>query len=128
MKAGRALRRIIMDRIIAQVPELGGRVYDRAAETTAYPFATLGPSYWSDASVECIEAREQTLQVDLWHSATSKGVLEDLVDAVAAALSGWADTTVLTMQPLRVTLVRVMDDPAGGLHGVVQVEAIAEAS
>ena len=28
-------------------------------------YATLGPSYWSDTSVQCIEAREVTLQIDV---------------------------------------------------------------
>ena len=126
MRAGRVLRRIIMDRIIAEVPALDGRVYDRAMETTAYPYATLGPSYWTDASAECIKARSQVVQVDVWHSATAKGALEDIVDDVSAALDGFEDTVALTMHPLRVGLVRVMDDPSGALHGVVQVEAELE--
>lgn len=125
MRAGRALRRIIMDRLIEQVPALVGRVYDRAAEDTAYPYVTLGPSYWVDDSAECIHARIQTVQVDVWHSGAAKGALEDLVDDVSAALDGWA-VDELTMHPLRVTLARVMDDPSGALHGVVQVEAMVE--
>lgn len=123
MRAGRTLRRIIMDRIIAQVPDLAGRVYDRAAEDTRFPYATLGPSYWTPDDAECIKARSQTVQVDIWHGAASKGALEDIVDDVSAALDGFADTDALTMLPLGVTLARVMDDPSGALHGVVQVEA-----
>lgn len=127
MRAGRALRRIIMDRIIEQVPALAGRVYDRAAETTAFPYATLGPTYWVSDDAECIPARSQTVQIDVWGSA-AKGLVEDVTDDVAAALDGWADTDALTMHPLRVTLVRVMDDPSPGVvHGVVQVEAMVEA-
>lgn len=127
MRAGRALRRIIMDRIIAEVPALNGKVYDRAAEDTSFPYVTLGPSYWSDDSASCIQARTQTVQVDVWHSGTAKGAIEDLVDDVSAALDGWADTGALTMHPLRVALVRVMDDPAPGVvHGVVQAEAMVE--
>lgn len=125
MRAGRALRRIIMNRIIDEVPGLDGKVYDRAAEDTAYPYVTLGPSYWVDDSAECIQARSQTVQVDVWHSGAAKGALEDLVDDVSAALDGWA-VDELTMHPLRVTLARVMDDPSGALHGVVQVEAMVE--
>lgn len=125
MRAGRALRRIIMNRIIAEVSDLAGKVYDRAAEDTAYPYVTLGPSYWVDDSAECIQARSQTVQVDVWHSGAAKGALEDLVDDVSAALDGWA-VDELTMHPLRVTLARVMDDPSGALHGVVQVEAMVE--
>ena len=127
MRVGRALRRIIMDRLIEQVPALVGRVYDRAVEDTAYPYVTLGPSFWVDDSAECVQARSQTVQVDIWHGGAAKGALEDLVDDVSAALDGWADTDALTMHPLRVTLARIMDDPSGALHGVVQVEASVEA-
>ena len=127
MRAGRVLRRIIMDRLIEQVPSLAGKVYDRAVETTPYPYATLGASYWVDDSAECITARAQIVQVDVWGSG-SKGAVEDIVDDVTAALDGWADIADLTMHPLRVTLVRVMDDPAPGVvHGVIQVEALLEA-
>ena len=127
MRAGRTLRRIVMDRIIAQVPDLDGRVFDKATENEAYPYATLGPSYWGDDSVECIEAREITLQVDVWHSSSSKGALEDLVDDVTAALKGWAVVVALTMHPITIGLVRVMDDPDGvSLHGIIQIEALVE--
>lgn len=126
MRAGRALRRIVMDRLIEQLPELAGRVYDRAAEDVPYPYITLGPSSWLDDSVECITAREQVVQVDVWGSG-NKGALEDLVDDAAAALDGWADVDALTMHPLRVVMAQVMDDPTPGvIHGVVQVEAAVE--
>ena len=126
MRAGRVLRQIVRARIIAQVPALTG-VYDVAKESAVYPYATLGASYWTDESVECIEAREITLQVDLWHSRSNKGVAEDLTDDIAAALKGWADEAVLAMHPISVSLVRVMDDPDGvSVHGVVQIEAMVE--
>ena len=126
MRAGRALRQIVRARITAQVPALTG-VYDVAKESAVYPYATLGASYWTDGSVECIEAREITLQIDLWHSQSNKGVAEDLVDEITTALRGWADTDALTMGPLRVSLVRVMDDPDGqSVHGVIQVEGLVE--
>lgn len=126
MRAGRALRRIIMDRLIEQVPEVAGRVYDRAIEATLMPYITLGASFWTDDSAECIQARSQTVQIDIWHD-SNKGVVEDLADDVTAALDGWADQGALTMHPLRVTLVRVMDDPDPGIvHGVVQIEAEVE--
>lgn len=129
MRTGRALRRLVQDRILAEVPAFDGRVYDKAAEDTDYPYVTLGPSYWLDASVECILGRRWTVQVDIWASGTEgsgKGSAEDLVDDVAAALAGWSDTVALTMHPMQVGLVRVMDDPSGCVHGVVQVEARTE--
>lgn len=127
MRAGRALRQIIRARIMAQVPGFAGRVYDRATEGTSYPYVTMGPSNWISDDSECVQARLVTQQIDVWHSASNKGILEDLTDDVAEALAGWADTAALTMHPMRVYLVRVMDDPDGvSVHGVVQVEARVE--
>lgn len=128
MRAGRTLRQLVMDRIIDQVPDLAGRVYDRATEDTPYPYASMGPSYRTDASVECVAAEEWTLQVDIWHSKSSKGVLEDIVDDVKAALKGWTDHTRLNSHPFSIGLMRVMDDPDGvSSHGVIQIEALIEA-
>ena len=128
MRAGRVLRQIVIARIKAQVPDLGGRVYDKATEGTVYPYASMGPSYWNDASVACVKARLQTLQIDVWDSGTNKGAVEDLVDDVSAALDGFADTARLSMPPLSVSMARVMDDPRGGFHGVIQIEAKVEAT
>lgn len=126
MRAGRILRQIVRARIIEQVPALTN-VYDRATQSAVYPYATLGASDWSDESVECIEARRITVQIDLWHSASNKGVLEDLTDDVTTALNGWSDTDALTMHPLRIVIVRVMDDPDGvSVHAAIQVEAMVE--
>lgn len=127
MRAGRTLRKLVMDRIIAQVPALGGRVYDRATEGTVYPFASMGPSDWVDESVECIKARSVSLQIDVWGSQSNKGALEDMTDDVATALDGFADETSLTMHPIRVVSVQVMDDPDGStVHGIVRVEVNLE--
>lgn len=129
MRVGRALRKAVMDRLIAQVPDLGGRVYDKSTEADHYPYVTLGFSYWTDDSAECIEGRTITLQVDVWCSggaASGKGNAEDVVDDVSDALDGWMDQVAVTAHPARVTMVRVMDDPSGSVHGVVQVEVMAE--
>ena len=124
MRAGRLLRQVVIARLRDQIP--GVPVVDKPTEKTPMPYNVLGPSYWISADAECIEARDVTLQVDAYDSASSKGKLEDLVDDVATALRGWADQVALTMHPLRVSLVRVMDDPSGAVHGVVQVEAMVE--
>ena len=122
------LQRVIVARLKSAVPSVAGRVYDNPPETAAMPYISIGPSYWNDDSAECIRARVETVQVDIWASnRPDKRAAKDAADEVAAALDGWADTGALTMHPLRVALVRVMDDPAPGVvHGVVQVEAMVE--
>jgi hypothetical protein len=129
MRAGRELRRAVMDRIIAQVPDLGGRVFDRATEDTDFPYVTMGPSSAVDASAECIIARTITLQIDVWHSRANKGVVEDLIDDIKLALHSYvADLESGNVQAeIEVGLLRVMDDPSEGVvHGVVQVETTIE--
>lgn len=126
MKAGRALRQMIIARLISTVPEFGSRVYDKATETAPYPYATMGPSSWFGDDADCIEGRVWSLQIDLWHSEASKGECEDLVDAVSTALKGWAGNNVVAMHPIEVRLVRVLDDPSGDVHGVVQIEIEVE--
>ena len=129
MRAGRAIRRAVLARIKDQVSEFGGRVFDKATEDEQFPYVTLGPSYWTDDSVECIEGRSYVLQVDIWASGGAtqgKGNAEDLTDDVATALNGWMDQDAVTAHPARVTLVRVMDDPSGCVHGVVTVEVDVE--
>lgn len=122
------LQRLIVARLKAAVPSVAGRVYDNPAETATMPYVSIGPSYWSTDDAECIRARVETIQCDIWASnRPNKAAAKDAADEVAAALDGWADTGALTMHPLRVALVRVMDDPKPGVaHGVVQVEAMVE--
>lgn len=126
MRAGRILRQIVRARIIAQLPALTG-VYDKATESSNFPYASLGPSYWNDEGAECFEARSIVLQIDVWHSMSNKGICEDLTDDIAGALNGWSDETALTMHPLRVISAQVQDDPDGmTVHGIIQVEAMVE--
>ena len=117
------LQRAIVARLKAAVSSVQGRVYDNPSETAPMPYISIGPSYWNDDSAECIRARVETVQVDIWASnRPDKQAAKDATDEAAAALDGWA-SDVLAMHPLRVSLVRVMDDPS---HGVVQVEAMVE--
>lgn len=127
MRAGRILRQIVIARIKDQVPDVGGQVYDRATEAAQAPYVTLGPSDWVDESVECIKARSISLQIDVWGSRSNKGALEDLTDDVAAAMDGFADEDRLTMHPISVVQVQVMDDPDGSaVHGIVRIEVDVE--
>ena len=125
MRAGRELRRIVIARIEDQVAALRGKVFDRATGTTPYPYAALGPSDWRDDSTDCGSSRRWALQVDIWHNQSSKGALEDLTDDVAAALKGFASEQV-AMHPIDLFQVRVMDDPSGSFHGVVQIQTDIE--
>ena len=122
------LQRIIVARLKSAVPAVSGRVYDAPSETAQMPFISIGPSYFTPDDAECIPGRSETLQIDVWGaSKPNRAAVKDTVDQVYDALHGWQDTAALTMHPLRVSLVRVMDDvQANIIHGVVQVEVNIE--
>lgn len=123
----RRLGQIILARIGTQVPELGGRVYDKATETAVFPYVTLGPIYGAEADVECIEADDWTVQIDLWDRKSNKLKTAELAQKVRRALKGWADTGAVTMHPLSVGAPRIMDDPDNvTVHAVLLVEAMLE--
>ena len=122
------LQRLVVARLKAAVPSVAGRVYDNPAETATMPYISIGPSYWSTDDAECIEGRSEVIQIDIWASnRPNKAAAKDATDEVAAALKGWSSEAI-AMHPLRVVMVRVMDDPAPRVvHGVVHVEAMIEA-
>ena len=122
------LQKLIVARLKSAVPAVSGRVYDGPSETAQMPYVSIGPSYFTPDDVECIPGRNETLQIDVWGaSKPNRAAVKDAVDQVYDALHGWQDTAALTMHPLRVSLVRVMDDPqARTVHGVVQVEVSIE--
>ena len=122
------LQRVIVARLKSAVPAVSGRVYDGPSETAQMPYVSIGPSYFTPDDVECIPGRNETLQIDVWGaSKPNRAAVKDAVDQVYDALHGWQDTAALTMHPLRVSLVRVMDDVQQDIiHGVVQVEAMVE--
>ena len=122
------LQRMVVSRLKAAVPSVAGRVYDGPSETAQMPFISIGPSYFTPDDAECIRGRSETLQVDIWGSSKpNRAAVKDAVDQVYDALHGFDDTATLTMSPLRVSLVRVMDDVQQGIiHGIVQVEAMVE--
>lgn len=123
----RRLGQLILARIIAEVPELGGRVMDKAQEMTAAPYLTLGPMAALEDGAECIEAEEWTLQFDLWDRQSAKLKLAELAQKVCAALRGWRDVDEMTMHPLRVLPPLIADDPDGVTqHAVIRVVASVE--
>lgn len=123
------LQRVIVARIEAAVPSLADSIYDRKVpEGAALPYASIGPAYGHDDSAECIDGQSVTVQIDIFASSyPDSQVASDTTAAVRRALNGWADTEVLTMSPMHVSLWQVIDDPdPAKLHGFVQVEVSVE--
>ena len=121
------LGEIVMERIRSQVPELGGRVVDKATERTAYPYCVLTAIYGAQADVECIDTDDWTLQFSIFDRDSDKLSMAVLAGKVRAALKGWSDTQDVTMHPIRVGAPRIYDENDGvTVQGVLLVEAVVE--
>lgn len=106
------------------------RVFGRPPVGAAFPYISIGASDFVPTDDECIDSREETLQIDVWDRSDGRlNPCRGVVDAVYVALH---QTTLTLDDPYanvetNVELVRVFLD-ADGLtaHGVVQVMAMIE--
>ena len=132
MSTSNALQKLIYDQLVASGPVgalVGDRIYDRPSATVAPPYITFGASDSVPDDHECIDGRLETLQLDVWSEAQDgKRECKAIVDAVKRALhDAVGNLDVGALVTMRVTLVRVFDDPDGRTtHGIVQVEAVIE--
>lgn len=133
MSASRALQKAVVAALKANATVsglVGARVYDMQPADAVYPFVSLGPSSFVPSDDECIEARDETLQIDVW--SRDNGLMHPcraITDAVFAALH---EVTLTLDDPYanvetNITLAQVFMDPDGlTAHGVVQVTAMIE--
>lgn len=120
LRADAAVGAIVGDRIYDQAPPLDRRTF---------PDVTFGPSDYVPENLECLSAREETLQLDCWTRDHGRlASCRALTDAVKVALHN-ADLTLSTnaLVLIQIEQVRVFRDPDGLTgHGVVQVTASVE--
>lgn len=105
------------------------RVYDYPPEDVVYPYISIGAADAVPVDADCITAREETVQVDIWHRDQGrKWKLAETMDAVKDALhEAEAASTSHGLVECRVVLMRRFMDPDGlTAHGVVQVTATME--
>jgi hypothetical protein len=105
------------------------RIVDGPDEDTEFPYISFGPMDFTPDDADCIFGREETVQLDCWsRDQGRKWPCKQLVDAVKAALHDTeGELTAGALVQMRVTLIRVFDDPDNlTAHGVVQVTATTE--
>lgn len=108
---------------------VGDRIWDEAPADREFPNITLGPTDFTVEDADCIDMREETLQLDIWTNANGrKWPCKQIVDAVVNVLRhAEGDLADGALVDMRITIARVLDDPDGTLaHGVVQATAIIE--
>lgn len=126
------LQTLIYERLVADARVhtlVGDRIFDRMPADADYPCITFGPSDYSPDDMDCIEGRDETLQLDCW--AEDHGRLrpaKEIADAVKKALHQFeadaGDSALITMTVEAVRVMRDRDGITG--HGIVTVTANLE--
>ncbi len=119
--------RLIADPAVAAL--VGERIYDNVPAGAAHPYISFGPSDFGPVDMDGIQARDETLQIDIWsrqHGRRSEAAA--INDAVYRALHNQRGSlAVNAITSLQVALARVVKDPDGiTMHGVIQVTARIE--
>jgi hypothetical protein len=132
MSTSVALQDLILAKLQADVGVkaiVADRIVDGPDDSTLFPYVSFGPMDFISDDADCIDAREETVQLDCWsRDQNRKWPCKQLVDAVKSALhEEEGELTAGALVQMRVTLIRVFDDPDGlTTHGVVQVTATIE--
>ena len=126
MSASTELQKAVYDRLVASVGVLAG-IHDRPSPDAGFPYATFGPSLSVKETMDCISARTEVLQIDIW-SQSGKLACKEVVDAVVEALHNQQlSLPTHSATPIEVTRFQVVDDPDGiTRHGIVTIETMVE--
>jgi len=105
------------------------RVYDGVPKDPTFPYISMGASDFRTDDAECINSREETIQIDCWVRKNGrKWPCKEIVDAIVGALRNvTGELSNGTLVGLNIELSRVLDDPDGiTVHGVVQVTGLVD--
>jgi len=108
---------------------VGDRVYDGPPEKPTFPYISMGASDFRTDDAECINSREETIQIDCWVRRNGrKWPCKEIVDAIVGALRNvTGELSNGTLVSLNIELSRILDDPDGiTTHGVVQVTGLID--
>lgn len=126
------LQKLIFDTLQADAAVnalIGGRIYDGPPNDQQFPCITFGPSDSNPDDMECIKARTESIQLDVWSRSNGRmRPCREIMDAVYDALHhANLSLTVNALVLIRVDGMRMFMDADGETaHGVITVEADVE--
>ncbi len=132
MSVSREFQEAIYNRLISDAAVgalIGNRVYDDSPANREFPCITFGPTDVVPNDMECITARTETIQLDVWsRDHGRKWPCKEIMDAVKGALHLVdIELAVNALVVIRVVGQRVFMDRDGiTAHGVVTVSAELE--
>ena len=132
MSVSAELQKAIYDALVADVAVgelVGDRIYDGAPANRQFPYISFGPTDSVQDDMDCITARTETVQLDVWSRDQGRmRPCKEICDAVKDALH-LADLslTVNALVLIRIDGMRIFLDRDGKTaHGVLTVEADLE--
>ncbi len=132
MSVSAELQKAIYDALVADAGVgalIGDRIYDGPPSDRTYPCVTFGPSDSSPDDMECVNARTETVQLDVWSRDQGRmRPCKEIMDAVRDALHfANLSLTVNALVLIRVDGMRLFMDADGvTAHGVITVQADVE--
>ncbi|KAB2764786.1 DUF3168 domain-containing protein [Brucella anthropi] len=121
------LAKLLADSTVASL--VANRIWDGPQPNPEFPYISIGASEFTPDDADCIDMREETIQIDCWSREQGrKWPCRQIVDAVVNALRhADGDLSNGALVETRINLARVIDDPDGIMaHGIVQFTAIIE--
>lgn len=126
-----ALQGAIIARLRAQVAALSNRVYDRAPQTVAFPYAEFGETQTLDDGAECIDGTEVYVTLHVWSRAIGAVEARTLSAAIRTAVKDWRPDLSAALYrciDFQHRETRVLADPDDvTTHAVITLRAIVDA-
>jgi hypothetical protein len=126
------LQKLVYDTLVADASVsalVSDRIYDGAPSDRVFPCVTFGPTSSVSDELQCIDSRQETVQLDVWSRDSGRmRPCKEICDAVRKALH-LASLSLSTNHLVRIRVdgIRVFMDADGVTsHGVVVVEADLE--
>ncbi|MGB1215873.1 MAG: DUF3168 domain-containing protein [Pikeienuella sp.] len=134
MSVSTELQRLIYDTLVADADVgalIGDRIYDGSPSDREFPCITFGPHDSVPEYLDCLDARTETVQLDVWSRDQGRmRPCKEIMDAARDALHlADLDLTVNALIVIRVEGMRCFVDSDGvTAHGILTVEADVEQS
>lgn len=123
------LQKALFDRLVATVPGVAGRVYDRPPMSAVFPYIQIGHSQTLPNSAACIDGAICNITLHVWSRTGGAVECRSLSNVIVTALDGWLpDLGVdLACADLRCGSALVMTDPDGlTTHAVMAITAYTQ--
>ena len=103
------------------------RVYDAVPDIRLFPFVSMGPMISNSEEVDCIDAMDITVQIDVWSRAVGYPECKIIADEVRSAVVQLVELPVNALVGIYHNTTTTMRDPDGlTSHSALMFNALVE--